>query len=266
MSTGRFAYIIFIVLALISSEINAKDELQHPKVMHISGAISAQALSKVRFDLIAFRNTDPFPAGLIVLLDSTGGDGDAAMAIGRLLRQHNAHVFVTNRCDSACVLVFMGGVVRAANPNALGVHAGRLTMMMGDGKVVREIDASRSLDDSFQLAGFNRDVRIYLQEMGIGHGILDVMLAHPTMQVYKLSSADMTRYQVTGFENRYLNQRIRQLDKLGYSRELNRVSFFTRTMSVPRLCQAVRNSSVQFVECYRKILFGIHDSASLAGT
>lgn len=243
-----YALCLLVLMTTLSIDARADPNLAQPRVIRISGAISEQTLTKVRLDLVGFRNQDPLPAGLIVLLDSPGGDGDAAMAIGRLLRQRQAHVFVSRRCDSACVFLLMGGVVRAANPGTLGVHAGRLTVMQPDGQVLREVDASKSLPDSFQLAGYNRDIRLYLQEMGIGHGILDVMLAH--RHVYKLTSEDMSRYRVTGFDNAYLNQRIHCLDSLGYNRQVNRIQFFNRTMSVPKACMASELADREFIGCY----------------
>ena len=224
------------------------------KLIRITGVISEQTLAKMRLDLMRFQNEDPFPAGLIVLLDSPGGDGEAAMAIGRLLRQHKAHVFVSGRCDSACVFVFMAGVVRAAVPGTLGVHAGRLTLMQPNGQIVREVDASKSLADSFQLAGYNRDIRQYLQEMGIGHGILDVILAHQTREVYNLTQGDMARYQVTGWDNAYLNERIHTLDSVGYKRQINRIELFNRSMLLPRVCRASALSDREFIECYARTM------------
>lgn len=236
---------------------NPPNNLPNPpvKVLQISGPISSQAFSKLSLDLSGFRNSDPIPAGLIVLLDSPGGDGDIAMQMGRLLRKHQAHIFVSRQCDSACAFLFMGGVARAASPDTLGVHAGRLTEMTQDGSIVREVDASRSLDRSFQLATYNRDVRRYLEEMGIDHRILDVMLAHRTSDVYRLSTEDMRRYQMTGFSDAYLSQRLQKLEADKEHPQINRVSFFARTMAVPSLCRAFESSDRQFVECYRRALF-----------
>lgn len=124
------------------------------------------------------------------------------MHMGRLPHQDNAHIFVTQQCDSACAFLLMGGVVRAASPGTLGVHAGRLTVMTGNGNIVKEVDANRSLDHSFQLASYNRDTRLYLQEMGIGQYNLDVMLTH---QFYQLYTEEIHQLQLTGFDYGYLN-------------------------------------------------------------
>lgn len=230
------------------------DSEQKTKVIRISGPISSQALSKLSMDLMGFHNSDPIPAGLVVMLESPGGDGDIAMQMGRLLRKHEAHIFVSRQCDSACTFLFMGGVVRAAAPNTLGVHAGRLTVMAEDGKIVREVDASRSLKNSFQLATYNRDVRLYLQEMGIRHSILDLMLLHRTTQVYKLDATTMSLYGIVGIENAYLNRRIQELRASNEFAQINRISMFNRTMSVPIQCRTSELSDRNFIECYRRVL------------
>lgn len=206
--------------------------------------------------LAGFHNADPFPAGLIVLLDSPGGDGQVAMQIGRLLRQHEAHIFVVRRCDSACVFVLMGGVVRAANPGSLGVHTGRLTMMTHEGKVIREIDASQNLNHAYALVRFNTEVRQYLQEMGIQHGILDVMLAQPATRLYKLSASDLNRYQVNGIDPNYLNQRLHYLLKRDDLPMITAARFTQRTLSLPGRCGTASNNDAALITCYRQTLEG----------
>ncbi|MBU3667869.1 MAG: hypothetical protein FGM53_04945 [Rhodocyclaceae bacterium] len=225
-----------------------------PKILRISGPISTQALSKLNADLMGFRNSDPVPAGLIVLLNSPGGDGDVAMQMGRLLRKHQAHIFVTHQCDSACALLFMGGVVRAALAETIGVHAGRLTVMNQDGKIVQEVDADRNLGNAFQLAAYNRDIRLYIEEMGIHHGILDVMLAHPISDVYKLNGAEMRRYQIEGISNDYLARRLRELKVNPSTHTITAVTLFNRSMSIPSNCSTSEFSNNQFIACYRRTL------------
>lgn len=252
VSARLIAYVC--ACALASPAYANEGDVHRSKVIRISGPISAQALTKLSLALNGFDNADPLPAGLIVLLNSPGGDGEVAMQMGRLLRKHHAHIFVTKQCDSACVFLLMGGVMRAASPGTLGVHAGRLTVMTRDGNIVKEVDANRSLDHSFQLASYNRDTRLYLQEMGIDHRILDVMLAHRTPQVYQLSTEEMRQYQLTGFDNAYLNQRVQTLEAQQETRQINRVSLFRRTMSVPIRCASAVPSDRRFVDCYRETL------------
>jgi hypothetical protein len=60
---------------------------------------------------------------LAVYLDSLGGDVDAAMQIGRIIRRNESSVFVskTAKCYSSFVLIYIGGVERY-NEGAIGLH------------------------------------------------------------------------------------------------------------------------------------------------
>lgn len=224
------------------------------KVVRISGPISAEAAARLHGELAGAPKRGAFPAGLLVLLDSPGGDGDLAMLMGRQLRKHQAHVFVLRQCDSACVFLLMGGVVRAASPGALGVHAGRLTVLTSSGKVVREVDASQSLSGSFQLAGFNRDIRLYLREMGIGHGILDVMLAHQTPEVYRIPAPQASFYQVTGVDPETLKRLVDQAQGANPSQSPDAATLVRRAMSVPVQCKNAALGDAAFLACYRRVL------------
>ena len=239
---------LLLLLSLLCQGSAALASAPSPRVIRIEGTINATTLFRVKQQLNGWINEDPIPAGLIVLLNSRGGDSEAAMKIGRILRDNNAHAFVTGTCDSACVLILAGGVVRAAQPGTVGVHAGRLTLTNPDGRIRKEIDASQSLNDSFKLASFNSQLRGYFAEMGVAHGLLDVMLAHPTKQVYKLSGAQMAQYRVTGFDSQYLLKRSRFFEPPQV--------FQDRTLAVPRLCQAYRGQDDRFVDCYKAVLSG----------
>jgi hypothetical protein len=254
--SGNFARLGFAAFLLFWAVCTFAEESRSaaPKILRISGPISTQALSELNAELMGFRNYDPVPAGLIVLLNSPGGDGDVAMQMGRLLRKHQAHIFVTHQCDSACAILFMGGVVRAALAETIGVHAGRLTVMNKDGKIVQEVDANRNLGNAFQLVAYNRDIRLYIEEMGIHHGILDVMLAHPTSDVYKLNEAEMRRYQIEGISNDYLARRLRELQVNSSTHTITAMKLFNRSMSVPSNCRTSEFSNNQFIACYRRTL------------
>ena len=131
-------------------------------------------------------------------------------------------------------------------------------MMTHEGKVIREIDASRNLNHAYALVHFNTEVRQYLQEMGIQHGILDVMLAQPATRLYKLSASDLNRYQVNGIDPNYLDQRLRYLIKRDDLPAITSTRFTQNTLSVPRRCGTVRNKDTALIQCYRQTLQGRH--------
>lgn len=249
----RFLLLFFAIL--LNQLVLASEPSNSPLVLRINGIITSNTLSQIELAVSNWKNADPIPGGLIVLLDSPGGNGEAAIQIGRLLRKKDAHVFVTGQCESACVFILAGGVVRAANPNSIGVHAGRLTLTNRNGEIIKEIDSSQSLNDSFKLTSFNSLANQYLSEMGLRNGLIDVMLAHKTMRTYKLTDYEMDQFGLIGFNNEYLRKRGDLFENLPRSERINRIELYTRTLSVPRFCASQSTNNDGFIKCYRAVLF-----------
>ena len=246
-------YLFFIAILLFQSA-QASNSLDTTRVIRIEGVITKDTFLEIQKDLMNWKNFDPIPAGLIVLLNSPGGDGKSAMQIGKILRQHNAQAFVTGQCESACVFILASGVVRAANTGSVGVHAGRLTITKSNGEVVKEIDASQSLENSFKLTSFNSEVNQYLSDMGIRNGLIDVMLSHQTKQTYKLTEFEMLQFGIVGFDNEYLRKRGDLFALLPKSERVNRIELYNRTLSVPKVCSDKGNNA--FIKCYEAVLLG----------
>ena len=168
-------------------------------VVGIKGQISKNALEKLK-QSIGQVSGDPIPAGLIVLLDSPGGDGVAAMQIGRLLRKANAHIFVTGDCASACIFVLASGVVRVAPSYSVGIHRGRVTMSDSNAKIIKEVDVNESPQAKAALQHFESQAPIYFAEMGMSPELFPLMQSHELKGVYRLSSAEITKTKLSGFE------------------------------------------------------------------
>jgi ATP-dependent protease ClpP protease subunit len=145
------------------------------QVILIKGPISRTLFSNMRQLLNQLKvMAEEAPAGeefipgkLIVLLDSRGGDGMAAMDIGRILRQANAHVFVTGECSSACVFLLASGVVRGAPTFTVGIHQARITMSSDAGVIKREVNIQDDPKAKALLEQFEKDAKVYLAEMGL---------------------------------------------------------------------------------------------------
>ena len=249
-------YLPFLFSLLLFQGTIAAARAVEPRIIRIEGIITNQTLHQVEQELAGWKNLDPFPGGLIVLLNSPGGSGKAAMQIGRILRKEKAQTFVAGQCESACVFILVGGVVRAASNASVGVHAGRLTLTNRNGTITKEIDASQSLEDSFKLTSFNSEANQYLSEMGIRNGLIDVMLAHQTKQTYKLTEFEMQQFGVVGFDNQYLRKQGDLLVNLPKDSRINRIELYNRTLAVPQLCSKHSSNNAAFVECYKAVLLG----------
>lgn len=120
-------------------------------------------------------------------IESEGGDVKAAMGIGRLMRSVNARVGA-DKCYSACVLIFIGGVDRSVTSRqdkgwGLGLH--RLYFAaLAPGLSMAEISSKRrALSD---------EVRAYINSMNVSGQLFDLMEATPPEQMKLLSAEEVT--------------------------------------------------------------------------
>lgn len=221
-------------------------------VLKIKGAISRKLLDTVQKN-ISLVSGDPIPAGLVVLINSQGGDGGAAMKIGRLLRQANAHVFVTGDCASACVFILAGGVVRGASAYSVGVHRGRVTVSDDNAKVLREVDLDKEPGARQAMANFKKSARIYFADMGLQPELYETMEAHALRGVYRLNDQELRRTGLIGFEERYGNNRSAFYEAQSGAYHMDKAELYRRTMRVASVCLAEPDQNA-FIACYKNTL------------
>lgn len=242
---------------LTFTESAKSSERQQIKVIHIKGPISRKLLANLRQNITP-SESDPVPAGLIVFLDSKGGDGMAAIEIGRILRKANAHVFVNGECSSACILVLAGGVVRGAPTFSVGIHQARITLSSDSGVIKKEVDPSDDPVAKALLAKFNSSAKIYFSDMEIPPDLFTAMQSHPTKRVYRLSSPEITAYGLNGIEEEYLKQRAEMYAQRPGRWPKDPDELTRRTMKVSTECMAFDANPVDFTKCYRKVLQDIY--------
>lgn len=174
--------------------------------IRIEGEIKPDLIPKVK-EAVAMTTGDPLPAGLIVLLNSQGGDGLAAIEVGRLLREAHAHVFVTDKCASACVFILMGGVVRQAPELSIGIHKARLTGISKKTGARVEINADANPKTAAILAEGNRKLQDYVKDMGMSKAFFEQMEATPVNRIRWLSRIEARELDIIGIEEDYLKHR-----------------------------------------------------------
>ena len=207
-------FLSFICSLLIYSQTHAKDSNPEQEksrqsrtvTMTIEGEIKPDLIPKVK-EAIAMTTGDPLPAGLIILLNSQGGDGLAAIEIGRLLREAQAHVFVTKKCVSACVFILMGGVVRQAPELSIGIHKARLTAISKKNGQRFEINADANPQTAAILAEGNRKLQQYVKDMGMSKEFFEKMEATPVNRIRWLSRIEARELDIIGIDENYLKYR-----------------------------------------------------------
>lgn len=236
-------------------EVHASEHSSPEKtiVVNIKGQISKNVLEKVRRSVLQVTG-DPIPAGLIVLLDSPGGDGEAAIRIGHLLRASNAHIFVTGECASACIFVLAGGVVRVAPAYSVGIHRGRITMSDADAKIIKEVDPSESPAAQVKLLQYEAQASRFLAEMGMSPELFTLMQSHQFKGVYRLSSAELAKFGLTGFAKAYWEGRAALFTNIKDAYQMDELQLKKRTMRVASRCSGFDRQAIEFVRCYKETL------------
>ena len=253
----RGCLVFLFLLPLFSHAATEPTESAKPEskvvVIAIHGQISKKVLESVRANIGQVR-ADNVPAGLIVLLDSPGGDGIAAMKIGRLLRKANAHVFVTGQCASACIFVLASGVVRGAPAYSVGIHRGRITISDANAKIIKEIDAKEDPAAERLLQEFERDASLYFAEMGLPSDLFRAMQAHQQKGVYRLSGREVIFYGLSGFDGEYLKKRALLFESQKGSSRMDADELARRSAKVASRCAEFDKKPNDFIVCYKNVL------------
>jgi hypothetical protein len=172
-----------------------------------------------------------------ITLDSPGGSVLAAMAIGRLARQHRIAALVPRgaSCVSACVLIYAGAVVRNARTTGgrIGIHAPFFDTPNSN---VNEETIRRTYTSLLQ------DIRSYFREMNVSERLADEMLKTPASSVRFLSVQDQDRYGLV-----LMDPVEDELLSLSHAKQLGltRLEFNRRRALVDKHC----NDTATFVSC-----------------
>jgi hypothetical protein len=123
-----------------------------------------------------------------VVLNSTGGSVQDAVAIGRLIREKKFSTTVEseNLCASSCPLVFAGGVERRAGEKAaIGVH-----------QVFSPTDnlAANNMDQAQRISA---DCQKYLVEMGVDPRLWIHAMETPKDELYRLKPDELLSLKLT---------------------------------------------------------------------
>ncbi|RWP51361.1 hypothetical protein [Mesorhizobium sp.] len=153
-----------------------------PRYIFVSGDFAFQD------DLSGFEALARSNASVAVTFQSPGGNIQKAMELGRIIRRLglNTVQFRALECASACSLAFLGGIVRYAEPGAIGVHkssfSGDIAISTKDAvSVVQQVTA---------------EIITYMVEMGVDPALLQLSLQYDDDDVRYLSKSEMTKYKV----------------------------------------------------------------------
>jgi hypothetical protein len=126
-----------------------------------------------------------------IIIDSPGGNLDASMALGRLLRRNRMTILIPKgaECVSACVMIFAGAVFRLY-VGKIGIHRPYLNQPIGS-----QLQAPDKLRSNYEQ--MLQTIRAYLRDMNVSERLAEDMLKIPPADVRYLSHDDLDGYGLT---------------------------------------------------------------------
>jgi hypothetical protein len=145
------------------------------------GAIDAKSANDVA-SLLDFDERTELFLGKSIDINSPGGNLDAAMAIGRLLRKNRVTISIPKdgECVSACVMIYAGAVRRSAS-GKVGIHRPYLNQSISS-----QLQAPDKLRSNYEQ--MLQTLRAYLREMNVSERLAEDMLKIAPADVRYLSN------------------------------------------------------------------------------
>jgi hypothetical protein len=175
---------IFISLIIVQSSLsNAALMFDRGGTLLLQGEITAGDLEKSIIP--AYKN---IKGKKYIHLNSSGGDVEEAMKIGRYFKKNEFSVSVAYRdsCYSSCAFLLAGGVERHA-VGKVGIHR----------PYFGSLDKSLTITQIKEFREkINLNIKNYLTEMDINPSLLEVMNSYPPESMKILNDEELTTYRL----------------------------------------------------------------------
>lgn len=184
---------------------------------------------------------------LDAFVDSPGGDVEAAIAVGRLLRRIQANVWVSPgaQCLSSCVFLLAGGDMKLVMDGArVGIHRPYITDM--------SYEPSYSDVQSLYLR-VQATARKYLQDMHLNASLVDEMFSVPPEKMRILTKQDLERFGLN--QSDPVGQEMRDLaqsKRLGISR----AEYLGRKARLDAVCTRYQGNTDAMKSCVSDVMEG----------
>lgn len=217
--------------------------------LELSGTISkADADAVDRHYRRVMAQGKPLPS--MFALNSPGGDLNAAMRIGRVLRAHLQRVSVMPNatCASACVFVLAGGAVRSVTESArVGLH-----------RPYPDDTSRRSLQEATKLhKSITALVRAYFEEMNLPPSLVEAMIRVRPGDIEWLSADQMYSYGLVGKGGKPAIDPAVEEVVTGFGARkygLSRQEFMARNRRAETECQSYSSFDGSYEKCREAIL------------
>ena len=235
----------------------------------ITGTITRADVAKVAAAVRGSVAKTNLPFDINVWLDSDGGDVDAAMQIGRLIRTKIARVdtshFVVMKgqydrkplygeyavCASSCVLILASGSERVCGHPAtrVGIHRPYSVSPITPGQ-----------DTRAEYAALTARVKAYLEEMGLPSALYETMMKVAPEEVQWLSFRDCYALGLSATDTAYNDLKD---SRDAAARSISKQEFLRRKSMTIEVCEPILQhltissndtTMIKFSECIQRIL------------
>jgi hypothetical protein len=160
-----------------------------PEEVHafLSGAITQADVSSAAVMVGLIKNGRQTLAGNAVWLASNGGDIDAGMELGRILRKLGVYTLIgrNDQCLSACVFAFMGGERRSV-AGRLGIHRPYFP------------STADIPDRQARFRHLQKTLKDFIAEMDFPDSLYEAVMIVPPESMQILSAAELKRFYLEG--------------------------------------------------------------------
>jgi hypothetical protein len=234
-----------IVLAAIAQPAAAAGECKSTGcIFTLQGPIFPASVAALQSKLAS----RPPGASVLLLVDSEGGDVEAAMALGRAIRAAAPVSVIVSQSDclSSCVLAIAGATNRQLKAGRVGIHR-----PYSNGP-----PAASFLANATRFKELEGRIRLYLNEMNLPPALLDEMLRYEPQTMHILTQEELSRFRLEGSD--YIWQD--QIDsRLAQIYGLDKGTYLSRRAKAESSCKQSLNtpeSAQSWINCKETILRG----------
>lgn len=244
MSVRCWTFVAGLLTACQTYAAEITYRIDHPTAhIDLLGDIDARTPTQLAGVIKKIRSTTK--GTLFLRLDSGGGDMEAAISSGLLIREYDTYTVITEgaSCASACTLLFVGGVVRIV-AGRYGIHRPYSTR-----HTASDAEARRSY------VQINKLTRDYLEQVNVTPRLLEAMNVVSPGDVRWLSKAERAEYGIEStdpiFEDRTASAYAKRLG-------ITKQELFERQQRAKSTCKASPSlaASLERVRCYQDIVEG----------